>query len=97
MKQLQSTTWLGRVFAFQDLLGLVSKMSLNIQKVNVIPWELTEEQREFYDKLVLMEVGLREQPIRESDPRWMTTSPDPIPTSIFPFFHRELDPKHHPG
>ena len=56
-----------------------------------------EEQREFYDKLVLMEAALREQPTRESDPRWMSTPPDPFPASIFPFFHREPDPKHHPG
>jgi hypothetical protein len=39
-----------------------------MQKVNVIPWELVE-QREFYDKLVMMEAALREQPNRESDPR----------------------------
>jgi hypothetical protein len=69
MEQLKSTTWLGKFFALQGLLGLVSKMSLNMQKVNVIPWELIEEQREFYDKLVVMEATLREQPSRESDPR----------------------------
>ena len=69
MEQLQSTTWFGRVVAFQGLLGLVSKMSLTMQKVNVIPWELMEEQREFYDKLVMMEAALRERPSRESDPR----------------------------
>ena len=67
-----------------------------MQKVDVIPWELMEEQREFYDKLVMMEAALRQQP-RESDPRWMSTPPDPIPAYIFPFFHREPDPKQHPG
>ena len=69
MEQLQSTTCFGMVVAIQGLLGFVSKMSLNMQKVNVIPWELMEEQREFYDKLVMMEAALREQPNRESDPR----------------------------
>ena len=59
MEQLKSTTWFGRVVALQGLLGLVSKMSLNMQKVNVDPWELMEEQREFYDKLVMMAVALR--------------------------------------
>ena len=44
-------------------------MSLNMQKVNVIPRELMEEQREFYDKLVMMEAALREQPSKKSDPR----------------------------
>ena len=68
MDHLQSTTWFGRVVALQGLLGLVSKMSLNMQKVNVISWELMEEQREFYDKLATMEDALREQPSRESDP-----------------------------
>jgi hypothetical protein len=73
MEQLKSTTWLGRVVALQDSLGIVRKMSLNIQNVNVFfPWELMEEQREFYGKLVMMETGLREQPSRESDPRWMS-------------------------
>ncbi len=67
-----------------------------MQKVNVIPLELTKEQREFYDKLVMMDATLRDQPSRESDPRWMSTPPDPIPASIFPFFHKEPDPKHHP-
>ncbi len=56
-----------------------------------------EEQREFYDKLVMMEAALREQPSRESDPRWMSTPPDPIPASVFHVFHKEPDPKHHPG
>jgi hypothetical protein len=42
MEQLKSTTWLGRVVALQSLLGLVGKMSLNMRKVNVIPWELME-------------------------------------------------------
>ena len=55
-----------------------------------------EEQRDFYDKLVMMEDALREQPSREFDPRWRSTPPDPIPASVFPFFHREPDPKHHP-
>jgi hypothetical protein len=72
-------------------------MILNMQKVNVIPWELMEEQREFYDKLVMMEAALREQPSRESDLRWGSNPPDPIPASVFPFFRREHDPKHHPG
>ena len=43
MEQLESTTWLGRVMALQGLLGLVSKMSLSMQTVNVIPWELMKE------------------------------------------------------
>jgi hypothetical protein len=60
MEQLKSTTWLGMVVTLQCLLGRVSKMSLNMQKVNVIPWELMEEQRELYDKLVMMEAALRE-------------------------------------
>ena len=88
MEQLESTTWFGRVVALQGLLGLVSKLSLNMQKVNVIPWELMEKQREFYDKLVMMEAALREQSSRESDPRWRSTPPDPILASVFPFFHR---------
>ncbi len=54
MEQLKSTTWFDRVVALQGLLGLVSKTSLTMQKVNVIPWEMMEEQREFYDKLVMM-------------------------------------------
>jgi hypothetical protein len=96
MTKLESTTWLGRTIALQGLLGLVSKMSLIMQKVNSIPWELMEEQREFYDNLVRMEAALREKP-RQSDPRWLSTPPDPIPASIFPFFHKEPDSKHHPG
>ncbi len=37
MEKLRCSTWFGRVIALQGLLGLVSKMSLNMQKVNVIP------------------------------------------------------------
>jgi hypothetical protein len=97
MEQFQPTTCFGRVLALQGLLGLASKMSLTMQKVNIIPWEMMEEQRDFYDKLVMTEAALREQPSRESDPRWRSNHPDPIPASVFPFFNREPDPKHHPG
>ncbi len=97
MEHLQSTTWFGMVVDLQGLSGLVSKMSLTMQKVNVIPWELMEEQREFYDKLVMMEAALREQAIREPNPRWRSTPPDPIPAGVFPFFHKGPEPKHHPG
>ena len=37
-------------------------MSLSMQSVNVIPWELMTEQQSFYDKLVVMEAHVREQP-----------------------------------
>jgi hypothetical protein len=47
MEKLTSTAWIGRVVALQGLLRLISKMSLLMQKVNVIPWELMREQREF--------------------------------------------------
>jgi hypothetical protein len=54
------------------------------------------EQNEFYDKLVAMHANLRDQP-SESDPRWSSTPPDPIPAVVFPFFHEEPDKKNHPG
>ena len=92
IQKLASTTWLGRVVALQGLLRIVSKMSLSMQTVNVIPWELMSEQRDFYDKLVSMQSALREQP-KETDPRWRSTPPDPIPTNVTPFFHEEPDPK----
>jgi len=41
-----------------------------------------------------MEVALREQP-PESDLRWISTHPDPIPAVVFHFLHEEPDPKHH--
>jgi len=96
MEKLESTTWIGRVIDLQGLLGLVSKMSLSIQTVNVIPLELMTEQQAFYDRLVVMEATLRERPL-ESEPRWTNTSPDTIPTVVFPFFHEEPDPKEHHG
>jgi len=43
MEKLESTTWMGRVIALQGLLELVSKMSLSMQIVNVIPWEPMKE------------------------------------------------------
>ncbi len=43
-----------------------------------------------------MQKALRDQP-RESDPRWISTPPNPIPASVFPFFHEEPDKKQHPG
>jgi len=45
---------------------------------------------------VMMEGALRKQPSRDSTPRRRSTPPDPILASAFPFFHKELDPKHHP-
>ncbi len=68
MEKLKSTAWLGRVIAFQGLLNSVSRMSLSMQTVNVIPWELMDEQRDFYNHLVLMEEALRDRP-KDTDPR----------------------------
>ena len=68
MEKLESTTWLGRVLALQGLLELVSKMSLSMQTLNVIPWELMAEKQSLYDKIVTMEAAPREQP-PEFDPR----------------------------
>jgi len=51
-----------------------------------------DEQRNFYDKLVVMEAALRDRP-KDTDPRWTTVPPSPFPSTIFPFFHEELDPK----
>ncbi len=85
MEKLKSTAWLGRVIALQGLLKLVSMMSLTMQTVNVIPWELMDEQREFHDKLVLMEEALIDRP-KDSDPRWTTVPPSLFPPSIFPSF-----------
>ncbi len=96
MEKLKSTVWLGRVIALQGLLKLVSKMSLKMQIMNVIPWELMDEQREFHNKLVLIEEALRDRP-KDTDPRWSTVPPSPFPLSIFPFFHEEPDPKHFLG
>ena len=95
MQKLKCTTWLGKVIALQSLLDLVSQMSFLMQKANVVPWELTVEQRKFYENIVRMHAALRKQP-KESDPRWMSTPPEPIPASIFPFFHQEPDRNHHP-
>ena len=63
-----------------------------MQAVSVIPWEFMSEQRDFYDKMVSMQSALREQP-KETDPRWRPFPPDPIPLSVFPFFHEEPNPK----
>ena len=38
MEKLKPIAWLGRVIALQGLLKLVSKMSLTMQTVNVVPW-----------------------------------------------------------
>ena len=94
MEKLGSTTWLGRVIDLQGLLELVGQMIMSMQTVKVIPWELMAEQQALYDKLVSMELALRQQPL-ESDPRWTSTHPDPIMAAVFPYFHEEPDPKHH--
>jgi len=59
-EKLKSTDWLGRVIALQGLPKFVSKTSLKIHNVNAIPWELMDEQREFYNNHVLMEEALRD-------------------------------------
>ncbi len=41
---------------------LVIKMSRKMQTMNVIPWELMDEEREFYNKLVFMEEALQDWP-----------------------------------
>ncbi len=96
MDKLKSTAWLGRVINLQGLLKLASRMSLAMQTANVVPWELMDEQREFYNKLVLMEEALRDRP-KDTDPRQSTVPPTPFPPTIFPFFHEEPDPKNFPG
>ncbi len=63
-----------------------------MQTVNVIPWELMDEQREFYTMLVHMEEVLRDRP-KDTDPRWSIVPPTPFLPTIFPFFHEEPDPK----
>ena len=67
-----------------------------MQTINVIPWELVARQHAFYDKLVFMKATLRESDTLETEPRRRNTVPDPIPAAIFPFFHKEPDPNHHP-
>jgi hypothetical protein len=54
MEHLESTTWLGRVIALQGLLGLVIKMGVFMQNVNIIPWELMKEQYDFYGEIIGM-------------------------------------------
>ncbi len=51
-----------------------------------------DEQREFFNKVVLMEEALRNRP-KDTDPRWSTIPPSPFSLSIFPFSHEEPDPK----
>ena len=53
--KLKCTAWLGIVVAIQVLLQLVKNMSLTMKTVNAMPLELMQEQRELYDKLVLIE------------------------------------------
>ena len=67
-------------------------MSLMMQTVNVIPWEIMAEQQALYDKLVFMEVALRESDSPETDPRRSNT----VPADFF-FFHEEPDQKYYPG
>ncbi len=53
------------------------------------------EQREIYDKLVVMEAALRDRP-KNTDSRWSTVPPTPFPPTIFPFLNDEPDSKNHP-
>ncbi len=92
IQKLASTTWLGRVVGLHGLSEIVSKMSPCMQTVNTRPWELMSEQRDFFDKVVFMQFASREQP-KETYPRWRSSPPDPIPLSVFPFFHEEHNPK----
>jgi hypothetical protein len=60
IEKLKSTTLLGRVIVPQGLLRLIIKMSLSMQTCNVVPWELMQEEPEFYGNLVLVEAALRD-------------------------------------
>ena len=46
-----------------------------------------DEQRAFYDKLVVMEAALCDRP-KDTDPRWSTVPPSPFPRTIFLSFTR---------
>jgi hypothetical protein len=72
------------------------KMSLTMQPVNVIPWELMVEKKEFHDNLVVTHAALREHSSK-FDSRWINTPPDPILAAVFPFLKEEPDRKNHPG
>ncbi len=96
IKKLTSTALIGRVVALQGILRIIGKMSLAMQTMNSIPRGLMREQRELYDKIVLMEPDLRDRP-KETDPRWSVVPLDPFPASVFPLFHEEPYPKNHLG
>ncbi len=55
-----------------------------------------KEQHDFYDKLIVIHAALRDRP-PESDPRWRSTPPNPIPAAVFSFFHEEPDRKNYLG
>ena len=95
MERLKSSAWLGRVIALQGLLKLVNMTSLSLQIVNVVSWEFMDEQRQLYNKIVLMEEALRNRS-KDMDPRWTIAPPSLFPPTVFPFFHEEPEPKNHP-
>jgi hypothetical protein len=95
-EKLMSTAWLGRVIALQGILRLVSKTSLSMRTLNVVQWELMQEEYNLYDKLVLVEAAFQGQP-KETDSRWSTIPLDPFPSSILSCLHEEQDPKNFPG
>jgi hypothetical protein len=60
MEKLKFTACLGSVIALQGLLRLVGMTILTMPNDNVVPWELMQERRELYAKLVVMEANLRD-------------------------------------
>jgi hypothetical protein len=55
-----------------------------------------DEQRDFYNKLVVTEAALRDKP-KDTDPRWSTVPPSSFLPAIFPYVHEEPDPKNYLG
>jgi hypothetical protein len=85
LENMRKFDWVGRIVALQGLLRLCMDLSLKMQAVNVIPWELVEAQSAFKATIDSIARGL------DPDTYSAEFMGNPIPKEVFPFMHERAD------
>jgi hypothetical protein len=97
---LRSFDWLGRVLILICLLEKVMFLSLSMQTVDVLPWELIEEQVQFKKSMdeIVMQLD-PEDPDHENAPlHSLRSTEQPLPQKHFRFMYEKADKKgEYPG
>jgi hypothetical protein len=90
---MRSFDWLGRLLALTCLLELVKFLSLSMQTVNVLPWELIELQVKFKNTMdeIVSQLDIDDSDQDEAPIRSLRGVEQPLPEKHFGFMYRTAD------